>query len=136
MAINVNDPLYPDARPDPVGDDHLEKSDGSIVSNVVGYTHPYLSSGDETTLVNVINLARNFANSANEKEESGQIKEQTINDIVKAGSSTRVPLDMLLFSCDWEQDLTQRNGAQDAEGIGRSLLSYVPQLRQYLEEIL
>jgi len=126
---NVTYPTYEASDKDPaVPEAHLESSHEGLASNVKGATHPLFSSEG---LIQTINQARNISNTS-EPQLSGEIKEQFFVDVVAAARKTKCPVDLLLFMCDWEKDVTSRSDGKDAEGIAKKIVSNVSSLRQTL----
>lgn len=106
---------------------HAEEDEG-IKSNIKNPYHPLFSSEG---VIGMINRCRNLSNGT-EKELSGTIPDKVFQDISNAVRTTQVPYHILLFCCDWRNDLTSRSGASDASGIAKEIIGYVNDLRSSL----
>lgn len=128
MALDFNDPNYPKFKLEDDEEAHEEACDGSMKSNVKNHEHPYFTSNG---CIAVINAARGMSNTK-EKELSGEIPRKVFEDISEAARKTKVPYEILLFACDWKQDMTSRSSASDAQSIADQIRGYVPELRNSL----
>lgn len=129
MSIDSNSPTFGvNVFDNPTGEGHAEPVDQSLKTNVVGYEHPFFSSNGSILVVNKFRIQGN----TQEQELSGIVPQQVFQDISNAVVQTKVPFDILMFCCDWEQDLTSRSGASDATQIGNQLIDFVSQLRSSL----
>jgi hypothetical protein len=128
MAIDINDPKYPQINYGTDEEAHEESIDESMKSNVIGHEHPFFTANG---VIATINSARNMSNTK-EQLLSGKIPQKVFEDISDAARKTKVPYDLLLFACDWENDMTSRSDASDASGIAQKIISYVPELRNSL----
>lgn len=127
--LNLNEPGYPVIEEDPSDSEaHAESVDESIKSNVKGYEHPLFSANG---VIQVVNYHRQFSNTQ-EENLSGKIQEKVFIDIAKAASKTKVPYDLLMFCCDWDNDLTSRGSASDAQSIASKLVSSATSLKSSL----
>lgn len=107
---------------------HVEPADESVKSSVVDFGHPLLSTNG---LKSTVNFNRSLGNSK-EKLITGDIKIQTLKDIVKAAYKTKFPLEPLIFALDVEKKLDERSGASDSNSIIGKITSYVPELKNIL----
>lgn len=130
MSNDFNNQKYPYYEKEPTDEGHQEPFGGTtVLSNVVGATHPLFSSDG---LIDIINKGRNLANAFEEKPISGEVKEKIFEDVILAAKKTKIPVDLLLLMVDYEKEVTSRSDASDAEKIAKKALQYVPQLRDTL----
>lgn len=79
-----------------------------------------------------INYARGIGNSINEKELTGEIQSKVIDDVMKTAVKVKCPVDLLMFTMDFEKKMTDRTDGSDAESIAKKLLNSVNELRNTL----
>lgn len=128
-ALDINNPKFPLIEEENEDSEkHLELDDESIKSNVVGYEHPLFSSSG---VVSLLNRHINTSNTE-EKERSGEVKDEVFNNIAKAVSKTKVSYVLLLTCVDWKEKITERSGASDSFSIANELISASRSLKSTL----
>lgn len=131
MSLDFNNPQYPNVESkDTEAEKHLESDSQAYLSNVENAEHPFFSSSG---ILNTINTQKSIANSKDDKELTGKIPDKVIEDIAKAAKSTKCPMTLLLFVCDWEKKITDRKDASDAAGFAKKLLTNINELRSSLK---
>lgn len=60
---------------------------------------------------------------------TGEIKPKVIEDVMKAALKIKCPVDLLLYTMDFEKKMTDRSDGSDAETIAKKLLTTVKDLR-------
>lgn len=109
-------------------ENHNEPASEDLQSNATT-EHPLFSSDG---LKKVINRMRSFGNAPKEKLLTGDIKDQTIKDLLNAALKHQFPFEMLAFAADIKQKLDDRSGASDAAGFAQSMTQYAQQLKDSL----
>lgn len=107
---------------------HPEPAGDNIKTNIKDYEHPIFS---ENGLVQTINFSRNLSNTS-EKELTGKVDEQVLEDVANASRKTGILPNILFFALDWKTDITSLKSGTEAKSIADKMIGYANELRSSL----
>ena len=104
---------------------HMEPGGEDIKSSVKGAEHPLFGTNQTVKLVNKLRMISNSI----EPQLSGEAKEDTIKDMVKASFKNKFPVDHVLICADLKEDIVKRDGMSDADSIISDLTKYANEFK-------